>query len=158
MLYFAKNWKLKMFPVQIQWEFASAVPISSAARRWCKRSDGIAPDRENACSRHTLISVFTNVDQNVSFYFSFFYPAGEGTESGQLQDDGFGWGSHRRICQPWENIHDQCRPYHTQEFPRTTQPQKGNLIVFIDSPTPPNTSKSYMAPTGWITFFDTFIK
>ena len=31
MLYFAKNRKLKMFPVQIQWEFASAVPFSSAA-------------------------------------------------------------------------------------------------------------------------------
>ena len=45
MLYFAKNRKLKMFPVQIQWEFASAVPFSSAAGG--VRSDGIAPDREN---------------------------------------------------------------------------------------------------------------
>ena len=31
MLYLAKNRKLKMFPVQIQWEFASAVHCSSAA-------------------------------------------------------------------------------------------------------------------------------
>ena len=30
-LYLAKNRKLKMFPVQIQWEFANAVPFSSAA-------------------------------------------------------------------------------------------------------------------------------
>ena len=47
MLYFAKNRKLKKFPVQIQWEFASAVPFSSAVGGWGKRCDGIALDREN---------------------------------------------------------------------------------------------------------------
>ena len=47
LLYLGKKHKLKMFPVQIQWEFASAVPFSNGAAGWGKRSDGIAPDREN---------------------------------------------------------------------------------------------------------------
>ena len=50
MLNFAQNRKLKMFPVQIQWGFASAVPFSSTSGSggdWGKRSDGIAPDGEN---------------------------------------------------------------------------------------------------------------
>ena len=48
MLYFAKNRKLKMFPVPVQWEIASAVPFSSFfTAEWGKHSDGIAPDREN---------------------------------------------------------------------------------------------------------------
>ena len=33
MLYLAKNRKFKMFPFQIQWEFASSVPFSSAVGR-----------------------------------------------------------------------------------------------------------------------------
>ena len=57
-LYLAKNRKLKMFPVQTQWEFASAVPFSSAVAAGgvsSKHSDGIAsPDRprEFANDRH----------------------------------------------------------------------------------------------------------
>ena len=47
-VFLAKNSKLKMFPVQIRWEFASTVPFSSAMGGVSrKRSDGIAPDREN---------------------------------------------------------------------------------------------------------------
>ena len=45
MLYFAKNRKLKMFPVQIQWEFASAVPFEY--RGWVKHSGGTAPNQDN---------------------------------------------------------------------------------------------------------------
>ena len=41
-LYLAKNRKLKMFPVQIQWELTSAVPFSSAAGG-VSAVDGIAP-------------------------------------------------------------------------------------------------------------------
>ena len=47
MLYLAKNRKLKMFPIQIQWEFASAACPLFQYRGWGKRSDGKAPDREN---------------------------------------------------------------------------------------------------------------
>ena len=49
MLYLAKYRKLKIFLVQIQWEFTIAVscPLFQC-RGWGKHSDGIAPDRENA--------------------------------------------------------------------------------------------------------------
>ena len=65
MLYLAKYLKLKMFPVQIQWEFVSAVPFSSAAAHgWGKHSDGIAPDCEK--NQRWVCFVDSNPEAHIS--------------------------------------------------------------------------------------------
>ena len=46
-LYFAKNCELEFFWVQIQWEFASAIPFLVLREGISKRSEGTAPNRKH---------------------------------------------------------------------------------------------------------------